>query len=785
MKTSTETIIPKGASMLRVEDENLITGRGRYTDNNKPTGMVHLHLVRSHHAHAKILSIDCTKALGMPGVLAVYTVEDLIRDGVNPYPVPEPPGDFAPKHVVEAGYRREDGSPMEAPIWYALAKGEVRYVGESVSAVLAETGAQAVDAAEMVEVEYEPLPAVGTIEQAASPDAPQIWKGAPGNVLIRMELGDQDKTEKAFSQSAHVTRLELTNNRLVGNTMEPRASVCERDPQTGRFTLRAGHQSPTGLQASLVGIFNWDAKKLRVVVGHLGGGFGIRAETYPEEILTVYAASKQDRPVKWCASRTEDFVGTVHGRDQINSAELACDAQGRIQALRINTLGNTGAYPTGAGACIPLVVGTKIVTSLYHVPTFHYDARMYLTNTMPMGAYRGAGRPEMIYLIERLVQKTAEEMGIDPIEFRRRNFIPAQSMPYTTAIGEVYDSGRFSDVLDSALDASDWNGYEQRRQDSEQRGMLRGRGVSCYIEWTGGVWFEEVTTVAQSDGSVVLYTGTQNMGQGLQTAFTQILSEQLGLPASKIQVIQGDTDLVKGVGSFGSRSLYIGGSAVVEGAEKFVEEGKRLAADALEAAVEDILYEKGRFSVVGTNVGIDLFDLAAQQPDEQFSVYSKTSLVNENGVGYPSWPNGCQVAEVEIDPETGTVRLDRLTSVDDVGNAVNPMLVEGQVHGGIVQSIGQAILEEAHYDEAGQLLTSSFMDYAMPRADDLPSFNCGLFKGAPCRTNPLGSKGVGELGTVGATPALVNAVMDALHGRDVTSLEMPLKPQKIWEVLQT
>ena len=784
MKISTETIIPKGHSMSRVEDQDLITGRGRYTDNNKLARMVHLHLVRSHHAHARIISIDSSKALEMPGVLAVYTVDDLIRDGVNPYPVPGPP-DFSPKDIVEAGYRREDGSPMQAPIWYALAKDEVRYVGEPVVAVLAETVAQAVDAAEMVEVNYETLPAVGTIEQAASPDAPQIWKGAPGNVLIRMELGDQDKTEKALSQSAHVTRLELKNNRLVGNALEPRASVCERDPQTGRFTLYAGHQSPTGLRESLAkNIFNWDLKQLRVVVGHLGGGFGIRAETYPEEILTVYAASKQNRPVKWCASRTEDFVGTVHGRDQINSAELACDAQGRIQALKIDTLGNAGAYPTG-GVCIPLVVGTKITTSLYHVPTFYYDARMYLTNTMPMGAYRGAGRPEMIYLIERLIQKTAEEMGIDPIEFRRRNFISPQSMPYTTAIGEVYDSGRFSDVLDSVLESSGWNSYEQRRQGSEQRGMLRGRGISCYIEWTGAVWFEEVTTAAQSDGSVTLYTGTQNMGQGLQTAFTQILSEQLGLPASKIQVVQGDTDLVKGVGSFGSRSLYIGGSAVVEGAEKFVEEGKRLAANALEAAIEDILYEQGCFSVVGTNVGIDLFDLAAQQPDEQFSVYSKTNLVNENGVGYPSWPNGCQVAEVEIDPETGTVRLDRLTSVDDVGNAVNPMLVEGQVHGGIVQSVGQAILEEAHYDEEGQLLTSSFMDYAMPRADDLPSFNCGLFKDAPCLTNPLGSKGVGELGTVGATPAIVNAVMDALRGRNVTGLEMPLKPEKIWKVLQT
>lgn len=770
--------------MLRVEDEELITGQGRYSANVKAARAAHLYMVRSPHAHAKIIKIDSSAALKMPGVLAVYTIEDLIKDGVNPYSKPGPPP-FSPPHIIKEGYLREDGEPMDSPVRYALAKDEVRYVGETIAAVLAETPAQAMDAAEMVAVEYETLPAVGTIQQAVAPGAAQIWKGAPQNVLIRMELGDHEKTAEAFKQAAHVTRLDLTNNRLVGNTMEPRAALCEKDPQTGRYTLYAGHQSPTGLQGSLTGeIFGWPAEKLRVVVGHLGGGFGIRNETYPEEILTVYAASKQERPVKWRASRSEDFVSTVHGRDQVSTAELACNAEGQIQAMRVNTLANTGGYPTG-GVCIPLVVGTKIITSLYDIPVFHYDAKMVMTNTMPTGAYRGAGRPEMIYLVERLIQKTAEEMKIDPIEFRKQNFISPQSMPYTTAMGEVYDSGNFSKVLDSALEASDWEGYQKRQQDSQARNMRRGRGIASYIEWTGAIWFEEVTTEVRSDGKIILYTGTQNMGQGLQTSFTQILSENLGLPASQIKVVQGDTDLVKGVGSFGSRSLYIGGSAIIEGVEKLIEEGKRLASHALEAAVEDIIYEEGRFRVVGTETGIDFPELASQQPEQQFSVYSMTTLADEKGVGYPSWPNGCQVVEVEIDPETGILRIDRYTTVDDVGNAINPMIVEGQVQGGIVQSVGQAFFEETYYDEAGQLLSSSLMDYALPKAAHVPNFDINLFKEEPCRTNPLGAKGVGELGTVGATPALVNAVLDALRDKNVSGLEMPLTPKKIWEILQT
>jgi carbon-monoxide dehydrogenase large subunit len=567
--------------------------------------------------------------------------------------------------------------------------------------------------------------------------------------------------------------------------MEPRASVCQRDPGKDRLILHTGHQAPTGLQESLCkDIFGWSIDKLRIVVGHLGGGFGIRAETYPEEIVTVYAAHKQTCPVKWNGDRTQEFYGTVHGRDQLSTAELACSKDGTIQAMRILTRSNIGAYPTGPGAAIPPVVGPKILTSLYHIPCFHLEVRSFLTNTVPMGAYRGAGRPEAIYLMERLIQKTAEEMKLDPIEFRKRNFIPPESMPYTSAMGEIYDSGDFEKVLDQALEISNWNDFESRRQASHQKGRIRGRGISCYIEWTGAIWFEEVTTEAKADGSVVLYTGTQNMGQGLKTAFTQLLSEQLELPVDKIEVVQGDTDLVKGKGSVGSRSLYIGGSAVREGAEKFLEENKKLAAEALEAAKEDLVYKAGTFKVSGTNIGIGLGKIAQNQANQKVSVYSKTTLTSKSSTGCPSWPNGCQVAEIEIEPETGQVYLDSLTAYDDVGNAINPMMVEGQVHGGIVQSLGQAFMEEAVFDRDGQFANPSYMDYALPRADDVPNFKWDFYTGAPCQTNPLGAKGVGELGTVGATPAIVNAVLDALRDKGITQIDMPLTPQKVWSSLK-
>jgi carbon-monoxide dehydrogenase large subunit len=447
--------------------------------------------------------------------------------------------------------------------------------------------------------------------------------------------------------------------------------------------------------------------------------------------------------------------------------------------MRLHNLGNLGAFPTGAGAAIPLEVGPKVSTSVYHIPAYYLVTDAYATHTAPLAAYRGAGRPEAVYLMERLMEKAADELGVDPIEMRRKNFIPVDAMPYTNPLGEVYDSGDFNTVLDLILEQADWNGFAARKAESAKQGKLRGRGLSCYIEWTGAVWSEDVTMEASGAGKFTCYSGTQAMGQGIETAYLQLLSEKMDLPLEQLNVVQGDTDVVKGNGSYGSRSLYIGGSAIHEGVLKFMEAAKKLAAENLEASPEDLVYQEGRFEVVGTNVGIGLFELALQQPEQKIEVSSSTTIP------VASWPNGSQVAEVEVDPETGMVKMVSLTAVDDVGNAVNPMLVAGQVHGGMAQSVGQALLERTVYDDSGQFINSTFLDYAMPRADDMPPIQTDLFREQPCRTNPLGSKGVGELGTVGATPAVVNAVLDALREHGIKHLEMPLTPQSVWAALNS
>ena len=753
-----------GDSLRRVEDSRLIVGQGRFTDNRPDAGELHLHLVRSYLAHARIVKVDLDAARKSPGVVAVYTAKEMIADGISPLPAVE-------------GFKRPDGEPMVHPDWHALSDGRVRYVGHPIVAILAETQVQAADAAQLVEVEYEELPAAGNLAAASAPGAPLVWEGLPDNAVAYMAFGSEEAVEQAFAQAHQVTRLELTNNRLVGNAMEPRTVICEYDAESGRRTIRLGHQHPHGFLATLKGIFNEEPERFRVIVEDIGGGFGVKQNTYAEDVVAIYAAGKLKRTIRWRGSRTEDFQATVHGRDQINRAELACDAEGKILGLRILTLGNIGAFPTGAGVAIPLFVGPKVATSLYHVPAFRLEVLAYASHTAPMGAYRGAGRPESIYLMERLMDQAARELGIDPLEIRRKNFIPKESMPYTNPMGEVYDSGDFNTVMDLCLKQADWEGFEARRAESAQRGKLRGRGISCYIEWTGAEWSEQVTLVASGTGTFTCYSGTQAMGQGIETAYLQLLSESMDLPLEQLRVIQGDTDQVLGKGSYASRSLYIGGSTIREGSQKFMEAARQLAAEALEAAPEDLVYADGRFEVVGTNIGVGLFELAAQQPEQKISVVSKTKIP------VASWPNGAQIAEVEVDPETGMIQMMSLNSVDDVGNAVNPMLVAGQVHGGMAQSVGQALLEDTVYDENGQFINSTFLDYAMPRADTMPSLQTNLFGGEPCRTNPLGSKGVGELGTVGATPAVVNAVLDALKERGVEHLEMPLTPQRVWAAL--
>ncbi|MGA0191365.1 MAG: xanthine dehydrogenase family protein molybdopterin-binding subunit [bacterium] len=755
-----------GSSLRRVEDAHLILGKGRFTDNRSAAGDLHLSFVRSYLAHAKIVNIDTDAASQSDGVVAVYTMKDLLADGVKALP-------------IGGGFNRPDGEPMPQPEWHALANGVVRYVGEAVVAVIAETQAQAVDAAQLVEVEYEELPAVGNLAAASAPGAPLVWEEAPGNIMAQMAFGDADAVEAAFAKAHHVTKLDLTNNRLVGNAMEPRTVICEYDEKSGRRTIRLGHQHPHGLRDSLQGIFGQPLDNFRVIVEDIGGGFGVKAMTYPEDVVVIYAAGKLQKTIRWRGSRTEDFQATGHGRDQINHAELACSADGKILAMRLHNLGNLGAFPTGAGTAIPLVVGPKVSTSVYHIPAYYLVTDAYATHTAPLAAYRGAGRPEAVYLMERLMEKAASELGVDPIEMRRKNFIPVDAMPYTNPVGEVYDSGDFNTVLDLILEQADWKGFAARKAESAKQGKLRGRGLSCYIEWTGAEWSEHVRMEASGAGKFTCYSGTQAMGQGIETAYLQLLSEKMDLPLGQLNVIQGDTDRVRGLGSYGSRSLYIGGSAIHEGVLKFMEAAKKLAAENLEASPEDLVYQEGRFEVVGTNVGIGLFELALQQPEQKIEISSSTTIP------VASWPNGAQVAEVEVDPETGMVKMVSLTAVDDVGNAVNPMLVAGQVHGGMAQSVGQALLERTVYDDSGQFINSTFLDYAMPRADDMPPIQTDLFREQPCRTNPLGSKGVGELGTVGATPAVVNAVLDALREHGIKHLEMPLTPQSVWAALNS
>jgi carbon-monoxide dehydrogenase large subunit len=675
-------------------------------------------------------------------------------------------------------YKRPGGNPALSEPYHALAQGVVRFVGQPVAIVIAESAAAALEGGQCLEIEYEELPAVTDLQQAISPDAPRLCDELPDNISAAQTDGDAEKVEKAFAKASHVTRMNLVNNRVVGSPLEPRALICEIEPKSGNLVLHAMHQSFSRLQAVLCEVFQLEADKLRIIVRDIGGGFGTKVAIHPEDVLVVYAAKKINRTVKWTATRSEEFQASVHGRDQRNYAELAFDSSGKILALRLSTLANTGAYLNNPALMIPLGIMPKAITSVYHIPALYYETRCVLTNTAPIGAYRGAGRPEGIYQMERLMDMAAREMEISPVTLRKINLIRSDSMPYTTQLGEVYDSGNFDEIMQSAVSKMDWDGFGKRKAESKKRGLLRGRGLACYIEWTGGELVESVRIEAGGDGKVTLFSGTQGMGQGLETAFSQLLSGQLEIPIEAIRVVQGDSARVKGLGSFGSRSLVVGGSVLQVGAQEFLEKGKHLAAAELEAAIVDMRYHEGRFKVVGTSIGIGLFELAARQAEHSFSTETEKEVEGR------SWPNGCHIAEVEIDPETGSVRLVSHGSVEDAGNLINPMIVEGQLQGGIAQGAGQALLELSEYDSEGQLLTGSFMDYAMPRADDLPFFNTNIYTDAPCKTNPLGAKGVGENGVVGSIPAIANAVFDVLWEHGVRHFDMPAHPQKIWKLLQ-
>ncbi|MGA2552744.1 MAG: xanthine dehydrogenase family protein molybdopterin-binding subunit [Burkholderiaceae bacterium] len=762
-----------GQAVRRLEDPALVTGRGLFTDDARVSGLTHLVFVRSTYPHARILSIDPTAALAVAGVLAVYTGADLVKAGIKAIPSAVP-------------FKRTGGLPMSAPPRYPLAVDFVRYVGEAVAAIVATTREAAQDAMYRVEIEYEELSFVSDSAAAVKADAPRVWQEVEDNICAAMRHGDAKATSEAFAKAAHVVALDINNQRLAPCPMEPRSVLAEYDPVSERITIRMSSQMPTGVRNTLAeNILSIARDKVRVLVGDVGGGFGMKTGIYPEDAVVAFCARALVRPVKWIAQRGEEFLSAIHGRDLQSRAELALDAQGKVLALRVASLANVGAYPTAPGIAIQLMIGPWVTTSIYDIQTIDFDLKAVLTHTATTGPYRGAGRPEAIYIIERLMDAAARKMGIDGAELRRRNMIRPEQMPYKNAMGQTYDSGRFESILEQGLKLADWSGFEARWKDSAARGRLRGRGIATFLEWTGGNAFEERVTInVAADGFIEIVSATQAMGQGIATSYAQLAVDIFKVPIQRIRILQGDTDRAEGFGSAGSRSLFTGGSAITVAAERVVHEATDLAAAELEAPVTDIEYVDGAFRVAGTDHKIDLFELAGRQEGARIYVDSTSSVAG------PTWPNGCHVCEVEIDPETGAVEIVSYAGVNDVGRVVNPLIVVGQLEGGAVQGIGQALSERLAYDpESGQLLTASFLDYAIPHADVFTHFKTELDQSIPCKTNPLGVKGVGELGTIGATPTVVNAIVDALArsgvGPAVYELQMPVTSERIWQALKT
>ncbi len=771
---SEQSLVQPGASqwigkpMRRVEDARLLSGQGRFTDDVSLPGEAHAAFARSPHAHARIAKLDAAAARAAPGVLAVYTGADVIAAGMGPIP-------FTQMH------KRPDGTDMKVPPRNALTADEARFVGDAVAMVVAETRDQARDAAEMIEIDWDPLPANADLPAAARGDAPVHWPDAfvpeYGNIAALYRMGDGAAAKAAFAAAAHVVKLTVVNQRVVANPLEPRALAANFE--NGRFTLYCPTQNTHTVRGQMAKVFGVAEDSLRVVCTDVGGGFGARGYAYPEHAALLFAARALGRPVKWRADRSENFLSEVHGRDSIVEAELALDAGHKFTALRMTSLANVGAYVSSYGACVPAMSGARAPTGVYAIPVLDHEVRILFTNTTPVDAYRGAGRPEMGYLIERLVSTAARELCVDPIELRLKNLVQPGQMPYKNPAGAIYDCGDFEKILRGAMKAADWDGHAARKAAAEKAGLLYGRGVASYVEITGSARNSEtvVLTVAD-DGSVTLLSGTQQIGQGIQTAYVQIVAELLGVDPGKVRVIQGDTDVIKtGGGAGGSRTLQVGGSATLGGARKLIDAGRELAARELEAAAGDIEFSNGRFRIAGTDRSIGLAELAGRQPERRIRIEHLGAVDGQ------TWPNGCQIAEAEVDPETGVARVVRLTAVDDIGRVMNPLMAEGQVHGGIAQGLGQAFMEQSVYDETGQLLTGSFMDYAMPRAESIPELETGFDESVPSALNPLGAKGVGEAGCHGAMPAVVNAVLDALGGRGLKTLHMPLTSEKIWRAL--
>jgi carbon-monoxide dehydrogenase large subunit len=756
-----------GKSVKRLEDQRLLTGKGHFIDDKPDDGALWLYVLRSPHAHAKIVSIDTKAAREMPGVQAIYTGADLVAEDIGTLP-------------TLLVFPRPDGSPMTVPPRRLLAHELVRFAGEPVAAVVATSRVAAQTAAEAIAVEYKELPAVVDPMAAIKPGAPAVWSAVPDNVVAAMSYGDAAAVEAAFAKAAHVVSLDLVNQRLVPSAMEPRSTIAEVEKKTGRLILHVQSQTPGSTRDILAeAVLKRPKESIQVLVGDIGGGFGQKTSLYPEDGIVAYAAVKLNRKVRWRGDRTDDFVGGTHGRDLTSTAEFALDAKGRVQAYRVRSVGGTGAYVSGTGALIPLVLGPFVQTGVYDLPLIHYDIKAVMTNTAPVGAYRGAGRPEAVFVVERLMDAAARKIGMDPRAIRKVNYVKPTQMPYTNAVGQVYDSGAFAHMLERAAKLADWDGFAARKKAAKKKGLLYGRGLTSYIEWTGGtVHTEKVSLHATAEGRILLNAGTQAMGQGLQTTYSQMIADALGVSIDKVDVVQGNTDLAIGFGSVGSRSLFVGGTAAVVSANDLITKAREKASQMLEAAVEDIEYRDGWLTVVGTDKRVGLFDIAKNEKSARLSVDS------EGQTDGPTWPNGTHICEVEIDPETGVTRVVRYTTVDDVGVAINPMLVTGQVHGGVVQGIGQALYEGVTYNEEGQLLTASYQDYCIPRADDVPPIQVTLDDSAPCRTNPLGAKGCGESGAIGGPPCIANGVMDALSDLGITSLQTPLSPMRVWQAIR-
>ena len=758
-----------GASVPRQEDRRLVTGHGRYADDVHLPGAAYGVVLRSTVAHGVIRGLDTSGALEMPGVIAVLTAADLEAEGVKPFPNGLP-------------HKSRDGTPLIVPDRFALARGHVRHVGEGIAFVIAETEAQARDGAEAIALDIDPLPAVVDPAEAVEPDAPQLHDNAPGNVILDWLHGDEAAAEEAFATAAHVTTLEMDSQRVAPAPLEPRSMVATYDPSSNTYELHTGCQGAFGLSAGLSGLLGLERSQVHVLVGDVGGSFGMKGGAYPEYLCALIGAKRTGRTVRWRDDRSDSFLADQAGRDIRMKGEMALDADGRILAVRLTGFANMGGYITAMAPHIGTVNIRKNAASLYKTPVMVIASRCVLTNTPPVGPYRGAGRPDGNYFMERLMDRAARETGRDPAELRRINLIPESAMPYAAVSGETYDSGNFEAVLDRALAASDWDGYDARRAASEADGKLRGRGIACYLEATAPAGKEMGGLRFGADGRVTIVTGTLAYGQGHETAFAQVLSDRLGIDYDKIDLLQGDSaELLVGGGTGGSRSIMATGKAIYDAADAVIEKGRELAAQALEAAAADIEWADGQFRVAGTDRSIPILELGRQMAGN--SEEDQVLDVNLVAESPPSaYPNGCHICEVEIDPDTGETRIVSYTAVNDFGTIINPLLVDGQVHGGVVQGAGQVLMEGAVFDQDGQLLSGSLMDYCLPRADDAPFFDVS-YQPSPATTNPLGAKGCGEAGTTGALPAVANAVVDALATRGVTEIDLPATPHRVWAAL--